>query len=345
MQNNLIKFLLLATLSLTIQTTQAQDKNDYLRIRPFDSGWRFSGTTTTDAQLPDFNDAKWRLLDLPHDWSIEDIPDQVSGKTIGPFSKDSPGGAATGHTVGGTGWYRKAFTLHAPDAHKLISVYFEGAYMETDVWVNGKPIGEHKYGYTSFYFDITKYCKPAGQVNIMAVRVVNKGKNSRWYSGSGLYRHVKLIVTDPLHVAQWGVYITTPKVSPQSAMLRSGTKIINSTHSNVSARIQTRLLDAAGKRVAQTESTKSIPANSHIDVLQSMEVKSPKLWSLETPNLYRAEVTVLKNKKAKDAITTSFGIRSISITAENGLLLNGKKLELRGGCVHQDNGVLGFCCH
>ncbi len=341
MQNNFTKFLLSAAISITIQTTQAQDKNDYLRIRPFDSGWRFSRTTTTDAQLPDFNDSKWRLIDLPHDWSVEDIPDQVSGKTIGPFSKDSPGGAATGHTVGGTGWYRKAFTLHATDAGKLISVYFEGAYMETDVWVNGNHVGEHKYGYTSFYFDITKYCKPAGQVNIMAVRVVNNGKNSRWYSGSGLYRHVKLIVTDPLHIDQWGVYITTPKVSPQSAIVKIRTKIINSAHSILSARIQTRILDAAGKRVTQTEITKSIPANSHSDVLQSLDLKSPKLWSLETPNLYRAIVTVLKNKKAKDAITTPFGIRSISITTENGLLLNGKKLELRGGCVHQDNGVLG----
>jgi beta-galactosidase len=341
MQNDFMKLLLLTATSLMIQNSKGQEKNDHVRIRSFDSGWRFSRTSGIDAEMSDFNDAKWRLLDLPHDWSIEDIPDQVSSKTIGPFSKDSPGDAATGHTVGGTGWYRKAFTLHAADARKLVSVYFEGAYMETDVWVNGKPVGEHKYGYTSFYFDITKYCKPAGQVNIMAVRVVNKGKNSRWYSGSGLYRHVRLIVTDPLHIDQWGVSITTPKPSPQSATVRIRTKIINSTHSNVSAKIQTHILDAAGKRVAQTESTKSIPANGHIDVLQSVEVKTPKLWSLETPNLYRAEVTVIKNNKAKDAATTPFGIRSISITTENGLLLNGKKVELRGGCVHQDNGVLG----
>ena len=335
------KFFFIAIMLVVIQPGYIQAQKNIIRKRSFDPDWRFIRDSISGAEQPGFDDSKWRVLDLPHDWSIEDIPEQVEGKTVGPFSKESPGDASTGHTIGGTGWYRKAFTLDADETGKLISVYFEGAYMETDVWVNGNHLGTHPYGYTSFYYDITKYCKPAGQPNVMAVRVVNKGKNSRWYSGSGIYRHVWLTVTDPLHIEQWGVYVTTPQVSNQSATVKTQVKILNERNVKADIKIRTRLLDAEDKQVAQSEATRSIDANSKVEISQNIKVNAPGLWSLGSPNLYRAEVAVIVNGKVRDITTTPFGIRSTGFNAENGFMLNGKPVELMGGCVHHDNGILG----
>ncbi len=311
------------------------------RVKSFDANWHFTRDSVTHAELPGFDDSKWRVLDLPHDWSIEDIPHQKAGITVGPFSKESPGDAATGRTIGGTGWYRKTFTLDASYTRKLITIYFEGAYMETDVWVNGHHAGEHKYGYTSFYFDITKYCKPPGQSNVIAVRVINKGKNSRWYSGSGIYRHVRLIATNPVHIDQWGVYITTPQVSDKSATVAVQTKILNETNRAANVKILTSLLDASGKEVARSEVTRLIEANGNADVSQSIRVGMPKRWSLEAPSLYKAKLLVMADKKIKDVVVSQFGIRDISFSADKGFQLNGKSIKLQGGCVHHDNGVLG----
>ena len=296
-----------------------QAQRDIIRKRSFNPGWRFIRDSAPGAEQPGFDDSKWRVLDLPHDWSIEDLPDQAEGKTIGPFSKDSPGDAATGHTIGGTGWYRKAFTLTADEKGKLISVYFEGVYMETDVWVNGNHLGTHPYGYTSFYYDITKYCKPAGEPNVMAVRVMNNGKNSRWYSGSGIYRNVWLTITDPIHIEQWGVYITTPQVSNKSATVKTQVIILNEGSEKTDVKIRIRLLDASGKQVAQSESKSSIDANAKVEISGNSKVNTPALWSLNAPALYREEVAVLVNGKVRDVITTPFGIRSTDFNAEKAL--------------------------
>ncbi|HLG40847.1 MAG TPA: glycoside hydrolase family 2 TIM barrel-domain containing protein, partial [Chitinophagaceae bacterium] len=314
------------------------------RIRDFDSDWRFIKDSIAGAEQPGFDDSKWRVLDLPHDWSIEDLPEQIPGKTIGPFSKESEGalnGASTAHTVGGTGWYRKIFTLNSDDQNKLISVYFEGVYTETDVWINGKYAGAHKHGYTSFFFDITKFCKPAGEKNLMAVRVINKGKNSRWYSGSGIYRHVKLIVTNPLHIDQWGVYITTPKVSAEEATIKIVTSISNETDEKSDIKLHTHIFDANGNFVTETETLQSVNANRKANIPQEIFVKMPMLWSPDSPFLYKAEIAVIVKGETEDVMKIDFGIRSVSFSAENGFLLNGQKIELKGGCVHHDNGILG----
>ncbi|HET6994255.1 MAG TPA: glycoside hydrolase family 2 TIM barrel-domain containing protein [Chitinophagaceae bacterium] len=314
------------------------------RVRDFDSDWRFMRDSIAGAEQPGYNDSGWRVIDLPHDWSIEDLPEQIPGETIGPFSKKSEGandGNSTGHVVGGTGWYRKAFTLTSDDKGKIVSVYFEGAYTETDVWINGNYVGDHKHGYTSFSFDITKFCKPAGEKNVLAVRVVNKGKNSRWYSGSGIYRHVKLIVTNPLHIDQWGVYVTTPKISAREATVRVVTDILNQQDAKIDLVVHTRILDANGTRVVEADSRESIGGNDITTISQDMIVKSPQLWSTDSPYLYKAEVTVRVGGKTEDITLTNFGIREISFSAENGFVLNGKNIKLKGGCVHHDNGILG----
>ena len=184
--------------------------NTQQRNKLFDADWRFVKDSAIDASVIAFDDSKWRVLDLPHDWSIEDLPNQTSDTIAGPFSKSSIGQSATGFTVGETGWYRKKFTTAKADEKKLFTIHFDGVYMNSDVWLNGHHLGNHPYGYTPFYYDLTPYLNPAGQENVLAVKVQNEGKNSRWYSGSGIYRHVWLTITNPVHVEQWGVYITTP---------------------------------------------------------------------------------------------------------------------------------------
>ena len=271
------KFFFIILILVVIHPGYIEAQKNIMRKRSFDAGWRFTRDSVIGAEQAGFDDSKWRVLDLPHDWSIEDIPVQVEGKTVGPFSKDSPGDAATGHTIGGTGWYRKTFSLDTDETGKLISVYFEGAYMETDVWVNGIHLGTHPYGYTSFYYNITKYCKPAGQPNAMAVRVVNKGKNSRWYSGSGIYRHVWLTVTDPTHVEQWGVYVSTPQVSTQSATVKMQIKILNERNVKADIIVRTRLLDKEDKQVMQSETKSSIGANAKVEITQNSKVNAPRL--------------------------------------------------------------------
>jgi len=338
-------FPVLVSVSLFIgcsEQKQASAFND--RVRDFDADWHFQRDSVAGAEQTAFDDSKWRVLDLPHDWSIEDLPDQTPGKTIGPFSQESEGannGASTGHVVGGTGWYRKTFTLNSDDKGKLISIYFEGAYTETDIWVNGSYAGNHKHGYTSFYFDITRFCKPAGEKNLVAVRVVNKGKNSRWYSGSGIYRHVKLIVTNPLHIDQWGMYVTTPVISDEESKVKVITNISNEKKEKADITISTRVLDADNKVVGESKTSSSVNANGKTQTVQDVTVRSPRLWSPDSPYLYKAQVTVFANGKAEDMTTSSFGFRTISFNAENGFRLNGNEIELKGGCVHHDNGILG----
>ena len=174
------------------------------RTRLFDANWRFIQDNTISAEAPDYDDSKWRTVTLPHDWSIEDLPNQKQDTVGGPFDRNSMGKGATGFTVGGTGWYRKKFVSEKWLQNHLVTILFDGVYMNSDVWLNGHHLGNHPYGYTPFSYDLTAYLNPAGQENVLAVSVKNEGKNSRWYSGSGIYRHVWLTVTERLHVDNWG---------------------------------------------------------------------------------------------------------------------------------------------
>ena len=259
---------------------------------------------------------------------------------VGPFSPDSPGGASTGHVLGGTGWYRRHFTLDAASAGRLVSVLFDGVYMDADVWLNGQHLGNHPYGYTPFTFDLTPHLRPPGETNVLAVRVRNLGKNSRWYSGSGICRHVTLTVTEPVHIAPWGVYVTSPKVAKVSATVNVLTKVENTRSTEVAVVLRTSLIAANGKTVKSVESPAHVPARGYVEIPQRLEVASPKLWSLDTPQLYRAEVDVLMGGKSIDRTTTTFGIREIHFDTGQGFTLNGESLKLKGACLHHDNGPL-----
>ena len=311
------------------------------RSQLFDSDWRFNLGDIPGSETPAFDDSKWRSLDLPHDWSIEDLAPKDGIKQIGPFSAESQGGGSTGHVMGGTGWYRKTFILGSDSKDKIITILFDGVYMASDVWINGKHIGFHPYGYTPFYYDITPFLNPAGDRNVIAVKVNNPGKNSRWYSGSGIYRHVELITTNRVHIAQWGNFVTTPTVTKENASVKVESILENDLPADQQIKINTKLLNSNGETVATSEKSALIVAGKKQVVSQNLSVTRPLLWHPESPSLYKAIVTIKVGDVISDQTTTSFGIRSISFDARSGFLLNGEKVLLKGGCMHHDNGLLG----
>ena len=260
----------------------------------------------------------------------------------GPFdTAQTEGGASTGHVVGGTGWYRKHFTLTPAEHGKRVAVRFDGVYMNADFWINGKPLGNHPYGYTSFEFDLTPHLKPTGQENVIAVRVRNEGKNTRWYSGSGIYRHTWLTVTDPIHVPTWGVFVTTPEVSQEKAVVKIASEVRNSTGAEANVIVRASVLNPKGKTVETRESNLRLAGNETRAVEQLIEVRSPNLWSPDSPEVYSAQIEIVAVGKTLDTTSTRFGIRKIEVDAENGFRLNGQMLKLKGGCMHHDNGPLG----
>ena len=309
---------------------QNHTKNDDANRRIcFDDQWKFHYGDASEAYTVTFDDNQWRMLDLPHDWSVEM-----------PFSRED-GTTANGQTVGGTGWYRKTFCLPSGNEGKLHRLYFEGAYMETDVWLNGHHVTYNPNGYTSFYCDITPYCKPSGEENILAVRVKNEGKNSRWYTGSGIYRHVWLETTNRLYLDTWGLYIVTPVVSPEKANVRVLAEIVNETEQVKNTQIHIQIKNNSGKIVAEQAIDVMLNSTERETIALTFEIIHPDLWSVEYPALYTVCATLTSGKQPIDRISSTFGIRSIEFSTANGFLLNGKSLKLKGGCIHHDNGLLG----
>ena len=323
----LISFLLLLSIS-----TYAQDKNGTFL---FDDDWRFFRGGAQGAENPSFDDKGWRPLDLPHDWSIEDLPG-----TSSPFSPTAISQVSGGFTTGGTGWYRKTFAVPAAQKGKRTVLQFDGVYMNAEVWLNGKSLGTHPYGYTSFWFDITDRLN-YGENNTLAVKVRNEGENSRWYSGSGIYRHVWLKVTDPVHLAHWGTFVTTPEVTPAAARVNIKTKVENATGKDVNAKLLIRILDPSGKEVARAEEKRSVGKNASTEIEQQAAINAPALWSVDAPKLYKVITEIKTENGDLDHTETTFGIRTISFDATDGFRLNGQPLKIKGGCVHHDNGPLG----
>jgi beta-galactosidase len=324
------------------------------RERCFDDGWRFNGGDVTGAENPAFSDLAWRKLDLPHDWSIEDLPAHLESDgqsaiwddcgcptEIGPFSRvHSEGEAATGWIVGGVGWYRKSFATPERPKGGRVSVRFDGVYMNADFWINGNHLGQHPYGYTGFEFDITPHLREQG-INVLAVKVNNVGKNSRWYSGSGIYRHVWLTVTGDVYVPLWGIFIAATEVSQGAATLSASVQIESRGSGDQDVKVRLRVLDADGRAAGSSEAIQHIRPDGSVEVKLTPVVNRPRLWSPATPHLYSAEVEILIEDQPVDRVSTSFGIRRIEVDAEHGLRINGESCKLKGGCLHHDNGVLG----
>jgi beta-galactosidase len=334
-RNAVLSTLAVSLLSVSPHARMAQSRPPEPRqIVLLDAGWKFHRGGAQFAEQPDFDDRSWPTLDVPHDWSIEDLPG-----TNSPFDRDAIGQVSTGFTVGGTGWYRKTFDVPEADKGKRVVLQFDGVYMNPEIWLNGQPVGSHPYGYASFWFDVTGAIR-FGSPNVLAVKVRNEGENSRWYSGSGIYRHVWLYVLPAVHVAQWGTSIATADVSAASATVDIRTRVENQSGAAADVTLTTRILDAKGAEVARMSSQQPAGPTAAVEFAQSARVTNPALWSPDTPALYTAVSDVSSAGGVVDREQTTFGVRSVSFSV-NGFQLNGTPMKLRGGCFHDDHGPLG----
>jgi beta-galactosidase len=285
-----------------------------------------------------------RVFDGPNIGGLVNAPDVPLARIrVGPFDTHlSEGGMEAGYFVGGVGWYRKAFKLPARDRGKSVRVRFDGVYMNSDVWINGHHLGNHPYGYTAFDYDLTTHLNPPGHENVLAVRVRNVGKNTRWYSGSGIYRHVWLTVTDPMHVATYGVFVTTAEATDKQAAVHVSTTLQNNRSGPTVVRVRTTILGPtdAPSAVGDSNVITVNPAASEV-VEQTLVVKKPRRWSVDSPTLYIAVVEIIENGRVIDRASVPFGIRTLSFDSRLGFQLNGQTLKLHGACLHHDNGPLG----
>jgi len=299
-------------------------------ITDFTENWKFHPGDETQASSIVFDDTTWRILDLPHDWSIE-----------GTFSRDHPARPGGGALPGGVGWYRKTFTVPESDKEKCLFIDFDGVYWNSSVWLNGTLLGSRPNGYISFRYDLTPYIR-FGEKNVIAVRVDNSQQpNSRWYSGSGIYRNVRLIAVHPVHVAHWGTYITTPLVNEQSATIVIRTTVVNGKTADQNVDVVQILLDAGGREINRTTQNILAKTKQETETEQRMTVHQPHLWNLDDPYLYTVVTELSVDGKAVDRYETTAGIRSFEFSADKGFILNGKVVKINGVCNHHDLGCLG----
>lgn len=296
----------------------------------FTEGWKFYLGDDSIAYNAQYDDAKWRILDLPHDWSIE-----------ADFSLKNPATPGGGALPGGIGWYRKDFVVDKSDEGKNVYIDFDGIYWNSKVWINGHLLGERPNGYISFRYDLTPYIK-VGERNVIAVRVDNsKQPNSRWYSGSGIYRNVRLVTTNALHVDLWGTYVTTPTVTKDNAEIKIETNIKNSSDLSQTFDLYSILIDKDGKEIARINNSESVGIGENISMNQSLKVSNPILWSIDNPYLYKIVTRIEQNGKVVDEYETPLGIRYFSFDPNKGFFLNGESIKIKGVCNHHDLGFLG----
>ncbi len=297
----------------------------------FNEGWKFALAADDDAWQPSFDDSGWRVMNLPHDWSIE-----------GEFSESHPASPGGGALPGGIGWYRKTFRVSKADKEKMTYISFDGVYRNSEVWINGNHLGKRPYGYSSFRYDLTPFLKYGEEDNVIAVKVDNSAQpNSRWYTGSGIYRNVWLTTTGKIAVDHWGTYVTTPVVNTEEALLMVTTQIRNSSGSRADVRLETVVYDADNRKVARAETGQVEIIIEGATVTQELTVDNPSLWSLENPSLYRVVTTIRSGQLVADRYETVTGIRSFEFDADKGFVLNGEPVIIKGVCNHHDLGCLG----
>lgn len=325
-------FALLAGVS-TEAAAQAGSADRARIITSFDQDWRFLKADAPGAEQSDFDDSAWRVLNVPHDWSIE-----------GPFDEKNPTGGAGGFLPAGIGWYRKHFTLPAEYVQRRIFIEFDGVMANSDVWINGQHLGKRPNGYVSFCYDLTGHLNfGESKPNVLAIRADNSAQPaSRWYSGAGIYRHVRLVATNPVHIDQWSTFVTTPKIESDQAIVHVQTTVLNQSDAPREVSVQSAIV-APDDQTVQTAETasKSVPAGKSFDFQQDITVKNPILWNLENPELYRAITKVLSDSATLDDEMTPFGIREVKFEAATGFWLNGKNFKIKGVCLHHDGGAFG----
>jgi beta-galactosidase len=303
------------------------------RGRNFNAAWKFFRGDPAGAQAAGFGDASWRTVNLPHDWSIELTHYQ-----------NAPGGRDIGYLDGGTGWYRKSFTVPVADSGKKIFIDFDGVYMNCETWINGTSLGVHPYGYTSYEYDLTPYLHYGSTVNVVAVRINNQQASSRWYTGSGIYRNVWLTKLNPVHVAYCGLFATTPVVGTGSATANISTDVRNESNAAQQVTVYTSISDAQGVvKSASASTVVTVNANAQSNFNQTLQIPNMQLWSITSPYLYRVKTIVSASSGAVqvDSFMTTLGVRYFKFDANTGFSLNGQNVKIQGTCMHQDLGCLG----
>ncbi|MEJ2702365.1 MAG: glycoside hydrolase family 2 TIM barrel-domain containing protein [Sedimentisphaerales bacterium] len=297
------------------------------KVVNFDADWKFVQGDPEGSQTPDFDDSAWQAVRLPHDWAI-----------AGPFNA-SENGYAGKLPWRGVGWYRKSFTLDEADAVRQVYFDFDGVMAFPKVYVNGKLAGEWDYGYMSFRVDATP-CVKAG-ANVIAVQADTRRHGTRWYPGAGIYRKVTMVVCEPVHVAHWGTFVTTPQVNRNSATVRVHSTVENHADSQSQISVDISLLDPDDRTVAMGKGNATVPGGGSCEIDRSLVVARPQRWDVRSPRLYTAKVAVSSDDKVVDTVTTAFGIREFQFTANDGFHLNGRRVQLYGVCLHHDQGPLG----
>jgi beta-galactosidase len=316
----------LGFVALVFATLPAAAQRQRLLLDP---GWRFSRGDAPGAQVPSFDDRRWRSVDVPHDWSIE-----------GPYTQDSPGGGRIGYLPTGVGWYRKTFTLPRATAGRRTWLELDGVYMNSDVWINGTLLGHRPSGYASQWFDLTSHL--ANGRNVIVVRVDNSAQpNSRYYTGSGITRHTWLTTADALHIGPWGTFVSTLTADTSAATVAVKTRLDNDGAAPRTGVLRSIVVDSAGGEVGRSETAFSLAAGETHEVEQRVSVTRPHLWSPTSPTLYSVRQSVIADGRAVDDLTTSFGVRTIAFDKDRGFLLNGQRVKLNGVNVHHDGGALG----
>jgi len=319
------------TSSFAAESVPTSDVYNGGRGARFNDNWKFKRGDVAGASIVSYNDAAWRQLSLPHDWSIEL-----------PFNQNSAAGSGGGYLDGGIGWYRKSFLLPQNYAGKRITIQFEGIYMNSSVWINGHLLGTRPYGYSTFEYDLTPYLKTGTTANVIAVKVDNTQPSSRYYSGSGIYRNVWLTVTDPVHIAYCGTYVTTPSVTQAAADIKATTKIQNHSASTKSVSVVTSVYDQSWKLITTSVSSPILLApNKDSSFVFNYKITKPTLWSMTNPYLYKIKTQLVDNNAVLDNFVTTLGIRTISVNPNTGFSINGVNVKLHGVCMHHDLGSLG----
>lgn len=328
-----------STPSLNVNTPLALTHQDNLKTqrveRDFNRDWLFSLSNENTYSEVSFDDSDWRSLHLPHDWSVE-----LS------FDKEK-GDGATGYLPGGVGWYRKHFTTPNslavfPKRQQRHFIYFDGVYNRSDVYLNGQKLGSQEYGYTPFYYDVTSLLAPQGEENVLAVKVNHSRYiDSRWYTGSGIYRNVEFITTDALHIPIWGSYVLTPTITDSNAQVTLATKITNSQARPAQFTVQSRVVNAQQETVAEQAQVYNLGANSILTAKQNMEIAQPIRWDVDNPYLYTVVSRIVQNDRVIDEYRTPFGIRELRFDADKGFFLNGRSLKIKGVNLHHDAGLVG----
>lgn len=309
-------------------TMQVQAKS----IEDFNFNWKFSLEKQQAAHQYAFDDSTWQPVTLPHDWAV-----------ALPYTNENTS-ASTGFKAGGIGWYRKTFNLPKSDKNKKIWVEFDGIYNNSAIWLNGHYIGGRPYGYSSFQVDLSQYANYGDNTNVITVKVDRTAyADSRWYTGSGIYRNVRLVKTEPVYVPQWGIQVTTPNISAKAAKVSINTQIIAQKYQGEKAKLKIELFDQEGKKVAQDK--KSFALSHENKITQTLTVKKPQLWSLETPHLYTAKATIYVDGDKTESDTTTFGIRTIKFDSNKGFFLNGVNTKIKGVNLHHDAGAVGTAVH